>query len=395
MGKKMNNELLKNVKKHESYLKETFYQLHRNPELGEKEFKTQKFILSQLEGMGIQAKPIADTGVLAIIKGAKQGKTVALRADIDALPIQEETGLEYQSQNSGVMHACGHDAHTTILLGAAKILQAQKNELSGNVKLFFQPAEETVGGALRMINEGCLENPKVDAVFFGHVTVDYPLGMVSVKSGETSASSNYFTVTVKGSGTHGAMPHKGTDVIVATSQAILALQTICSRRTSPTDSVVVSVGSLHAGASGNVLPEKATFSGMIRTINPQTRARVKKDFCQILNGIAQAMDVEIDIDINDGYAATINDEEMTKLFKSSASKVLGKENVKNLPAPLLTLEDFSYFCQSVPGCYYRLGVANEEKGYTKPVHNSRFVVDPDAIIYGTALFVQIVKDFLE
>ena len=391
----MKNLHLSEVKKIEEYLKQTFYHLHRNPELGEKEYKTQEFILSQLKNMGIEAKPIADTGVLGIIRGTKAGKTVALRADMDALPIQEETGLSYQSQNPGVMHACGHDAHTTILLGTAKILQEQRNELKGNVKLFFQPAEETIGGALRMIEQGCMNNPSVDAVFFGHCTNDYPTGTVSVKSGATSASSNYFTVTFKGVGTHGAMPHKGTDVIVAASHAIIALQTICSRRTSPTDSVVVSVGSLHAGTSGNVLPETAIFSGMIRTINQDTRERVKQDFNQILTGIAQAMNVEVEIDVKDGYAATINDEEMTNLVKCSAKNVLGEENVKILSAPLLTLEDFSYFCQKAPGCYYHVGTANEEKGCINPLHNPKFVLDTEALVCGTALFIQISKNFLD
>ena len=390
----MDNSAFDKKKGIESFLEDTFRVLHSNPELSLKEEKTQKFILKELQNMGIDAVPIADTGVLGIIRGEKDGKTIALRADMDALPTKEETDLLYKSQNPNVMHACGHDAHMTMLLGAAKILQAKKSQLKGNVKLLFQPAEESKGGALRMIDAGCLENPKVDAVFFGHCAPDYPTGTIAVKSGATSASGVFFTVTFKGKSTHGSMPHKGSDVIVAMSQAIIALQTISSRRTNPTDSVVLSIGYVQAGAARNILPETATFMGMLRTLSSETKEKAVNDFKQILLGVAQAMDVEVDICVKDDYIATINDEKMTELVKSSAIKVLGEDNVKNLPASYLTLEDFSYFCQKVPGCYYHVGTLNEKKGCDKPLHSSRFKVDFDAIVCGTNVFVQIVEDFL-
>lgn len=394
MGLNEKNFWLNRAKGEENYLKETFYHLHRNPELSKEEYKTQSFILKELERLGIEATPIADTGVLGIVRGDKAGKTVALRADMDALPVQEETDLLYKSENPNVMHACGHDAHMTILLGAAKMLQSRKSELNGNVKLFFQPAEEKHGGALRMIGEDCLNNPKVDAVFFGHSSVDYPTGEIAVKSGSTSASGCVFRVVVSGKGTHGALPHKGTDVILATCQAIIALQTISSRRTDPTDSVVLSIGAINAGTSSNVLPDKATFKGMIRTLSAETMVKAQADLKQILTGIAQAMGVRVDIEIKDDYDATINDEQMTALVKLSAGKVLGEGKVKNLPSAYLTLEDFSYFCEKVPGCYFHLGTFNKEKGCINPLHSPKFMVDTDALIYGSAIYAQLAEDFL-
>lgn len=386
--------LLSEAKNLSSDLQEIFFQLHRHPELSGQEQQTQKRILAELEKLHIEAKPIAGTGVLAIIRGEKPGKTVALRADMDALPVQEETGLPYASENDGVMHACGHDAHMTMLLGAARLLNARKAELQGNVKLFFQPDEEDQGGALPMIAAGCMEDPHVDAVFFGHCSPDYPVGTIALRSGPTSASSNAFTVTFTGKGTHGAQPHKGTDVIVAACQVISALQTICSRRTDPTDSIVISVGSFHAGTAGNILPKTAEIQGTMRTLSPETRARAKEDFRQIVTGVSAAMGVQAQIDMRDGYAATVNDEAMTRLVRDSAAGILGSENVNTLPAPPLTLEDFCYFCQKAPGCYYRIGIGNPGNACNFPLHNPRFAVDPKALPYGTALYAQIALDFL-
>jgi len=390
----MEHPILQEAKALLPYMKDIFYQIHSHPERGRQEFQTQKLVLEELEKLGIEATPIADTGVLGIIRGKKAGKTVAFRADMDALPIQEETGLPYASTVPGVMHACGHDAHVTILLGAAKLLAARKDTLRGNVKLFFQPDEEGRGGAKRMIEAGCMEDPHVDAAFFGHVTPSYPVGEVCTVYGPSSAASNAFTVTFRGKGTHGATPNLGTDVIVAASQAVLALQTISSRRTAPTDPVVVTVGSFQAGNAGNVIPETAILNGMIRTVNPQTRERVKKDFVQILEGIAAAMGVAVDIDLREGYAATINDDAMTDLMRAAAGKIAGESNVHVLSKPGLGAEDFGYFLQEAPGCKYSVGVGNPEKGYTAPVHNPKFVADTDALAYGAAIFVQIAEDFL-
>lgn len=389
-----NNAFLQEAQAFAPELKEILFQIHRNPELGRNEYKTQALVLAELEKLGIEAKPIADTGVLGIIRGGKPGKTIAFRGDMDALPIEETTDLPYKSQTPGVMHACGHDVHVTVLLGAAKLLAAHKEELHGNVKLFFQPDEEGWGGALRMIEEGCMENPHVDAVFYGHSTPIRPAGSVLIGSGPRSAASNPFTLTFRGKGTHGANPSGGTDAIVAACQAVTALQTICSRRTHPLDSIVVSVGSFHAGTAGNIIPETAVLQGMMRTLKPATRERAKEDFRQIVAGIATAMGVEVDIDLREGYAATINDDAMTELARKSAVKVMGSENVYESKQPSLGTEDVGYFLQKAPGCYYSLGVGNEEMGYTKPLHNPGFTADPEALAYGAALFAQIAEDFL-
>ncbi len=389
----MSNALLQEAKSLGPWLQEIFFQIHRNPELGQQEHETQALILAELKKLGIEAEPIADTGVLGIIRGGKPGKTVAFRADMDALPVEEQTDLPYRSQVPGVMHACGHDSHVTVLLGAAKMLASRRETLQGNVKLFFQPDEEGWGGAERMIAAGCMEDPRVDAVFFGHSTPSVPTGAVTVRSGSVNAASNAFSLTFHGKGSHGASPQSGTDVIVAACQVVTALQTICSRRTSPTDSIVVTVGAFHAGVAGNVLPETAKLDGMIRTLNPETRARAKEDFRQIVSGIAEAMGVEVDIDLRDGYAATINDEAMTQLMRASAEKLLGSENVHASKNPSMGTEDFAYFSQVAPGCYYSFGVSDPAKSNV-PLHNPRYTVDPDALPYGAALYVQIAEDFL-
>ncbi len=391
----MSNAILQEAKTLAPYLEDIFYRIHKNPELGGTEYKTQALILEELNKLGIEAEPIADTGVLGIIRGAKPGKTVAFRADMDALPITELTELDYKSEIDGVMHACGHDAHVTILLGAAKMLAARKDTLCGNVKLFFQPNEEGDGGAERMIAAGCMENPHVDAVFFGHSIPSRSTGSITLRSGPVSAASNPFTVVFRGKGTHGANPSGGTDAIVAACQAVTALQTICSRRTHPTDSIVISVGAFHAGTAGNIIPETATIQGIMRTLTPETRARAKEDFHQIVSGIAAAMGVEAEIDLRDGYSASINDETMAQLVRTAAGKVFGQENVFETKYPSLGTEDIGYFMEKAPGCYYSLGVRNEEKGYTYPLHNPRFTADPDALPCGAALYVQIAEDFLQ
>lgn len=389
----MENKFLVEAKAFAPYLQEIYAQIHSHPELGRQEYQTQALILKELAEMGIEATPIADTGVLGIIRGSKPGKTVAFRADMDALPIEEVADVPYKSQNSGVMHACGHDSHVTILLGLAKIMSTKRAELSGNIKLFFQPDEEGQGGAKRMIEAGCLENPKVDGVFFSHCSPGYVTGTAASRFGSVNAASNTFTVIFKGIGAHGAQPHNGTDVIVAASSAVIALQTISSRRTNPTDSVVVTVGSFQAGTAPNILPETATLKGMIRTLNPDTRERAKKDFLQIINGIASTMNVDVDIDLREGYAATVNNDDMVRLMRAAAVKVLGEENVRTVPAPSLGTEDFGYFCQEAPGCNFSYGVAAPDVAH-KPLHNPGFALDTNALPYGAAVYAQIAEDFL-
>lgn len=389
----MENKYLQQAKALAPWLEEIFKHLHQHPELSKQEYETQKFIMAQLEKMGIEAAPCADTGVVGIIRGVKPGKTVGFRADMDALPVEEATDLPYKSQNPGVMHACGHDSHVTVLLGLAKIMSAHKDELKGNIKLFFQPAEEKDGGAKRMVEAGAMEDPKVDAVFFSHCTSYQPVGKIHVRSGATSAASDGFIVTFRGVGCHGAYPHRGTDSIVAACQVVTALQTISSRRNDPADPVVVTVGAIHAGTAGNVVPDSCEIRGTIRTVNPKTRMRVKEDFKQIVTGVAAAMGVEADIFIKEGYAATICDDAMVELTRAAGAKVLGEENVIKTPEITMGGEDFAYFCEAAPGCCFRLGVSSEKTNAVS-VHNPGFTVDLDALPYGAAVYAQIAEDFL-
>ena len=373
---------------------ELFRTIHQYPELGCGEHRTAGLIRRRLEELGVPYTPVADTGTVALIRGAHPGRTLAFRADMDALPIQEDTNLPYSSRTPNVMHACGHDFHTAALLGTAELLQKRGNLIHGTVKLFFQPDEEGDGGASRMIAAGCMENPHVDAMLCCHVDSSIPTGTFAVKSGPACAASNPFTVVLHGRGSHGAKPHLGADVIAAGAQVITALQTISSRRVSPTDPVVVTVGSFHAGEAGNVLPEEARFSGMIRTMSAQTREQVKSDFRSIVSNTAAAMGVTAEVRMIDGYPCCYNDPAMTELIQNAAAGILGRENVLPQPDPTLGTDDFGCFSALVPGCYYYIGVGSEAKGYTYPNHNPHFAADPDALPLAAAVEAQAALDFL-
>lgn len=375
-------------------MEELFFALHRCPELGRGERQTAFLIRRRLEALGIPYSPMADTGTMAVIRGGMPGRTIGFRADIDALPITEDTGLAYASRNPGVMHACGHDFHTAALLGAAELLQNRRAELPGTVKLFFQPDEEGNGGAARMIAEGCMENPYVDAMLCCHVESGIPTGTLSTRSGPVCAASNPFAVTLRGRGSHGAKPHLGSDVIVAGAHILTALQTISSRRTDPAEPVVVTVGSFHSGAAGNVLPEEAEFTGILRTMGGGARERVKAEFRAIVSGVAAAMGVEAEIEIFESYPGCRNDPSITDLLRRAAGKILGPENILEQEAPSMGTDDFGYFSDAAPGCYYYIGVGNEARGYTCPNHNPHFAADPDALPLAAAVEAQAALDFL-
>ncbi len=375
-------------------LEEIFQTLHQFPELGNCEHSSAALIRARLDALGIPYTPLLDTATVAVIRGHAPGRTIGFRADIDALPLTEETGLPYASRTCGVMHACGHDFHTAALLGAAELLARRRNKFAGTVKLFFQPDEEGDGGAARMIAAGCMENPTVDAMLCCHVESGIPTGTLSVRSGPICAASNPFAVTIRGRGSHGAKPHLGTDVIVAGAQTVTALQTISSRRTSPTEPVVVTVGSFHSGTAGNILPEEAKLTGILRTMGGEAKERVKADFRAIVSGIAAGMGVEAEIEIFESYPGCRNDPAVTSLLRQAAAKVLGEPNVLELDAPSLGTDDFGYFSDTAPGCYYYIGVGNEEKGFTCPNHNPRFAADPDALPLAAAVAAQAALDFL-
>ena len=390
----MENKFVQEVRAMSPWLKEVFCQIHQNPELGNQEFKTQALILSELEKMGVKGEKIIGTGVVATIYGGKPGKTIAFRGDMDALPIEEKTDLPYKSQVPGVMHACGHDLHTTALLGIARWFVNHKEEMCGNLKLLFQPNEEGNGGAKRMVEAGCMENPKVDAVFFGHC-VTIPLGQVTVRVGAMSASDDPFMITFRGKGTHGAQPQNGTDTIVGACQVITALQTVCSRRTHPSDSVLLTIGSIHGGVEGNgsIIPEIVKVDGILRTHTPENRTRARNDLIEIATGVAAAMGIQAEITWKEGFTASINDEGMTNLMRKSAAKIFGEENILPNP-PGLGAEDFGYFSDVAPGCYYRFGVGDPKQDHYYPLHNAKFQLDPEALTYAVALFAQITNDYL-
>ena len=376
-------------------LQEIFRALHRRPELGNQERHTAGLIRSVLAELDIEYTPLLETGSAALIRGGRPGRTIAFRADMDALPITEETGLPYASQVPGVMHACGHDFHTAALLGAAFLLQRRRASLAGNVKLLFQPDEEGDGGAARMIQAGCMENPRVDGALCCHVESGVPTGTVSVRSGPICAASNPFSVTLRGRGSHGAKPHLGSDVIAAGAQLVTALQTISSRRTDPTEPVVVTVGSFHSGAAGNVLPEEAVLAGILRTMSGGARERVKEDLRAITAGIAAAMGVEAEVRLTESYPCCANAPAVTELVRRAAAEILGPENVLEMGEPSLGADDFGYFANLVPSCYYYIGVGSADGSCAFPNHNPRFAADPAALPLAAAVAAQAAVDFLK
>ncbi len=366
---------------------------HANPELGFEEYETSKFIKAFLQSEGIEYTEVSGTGICAIIKG-RGDKTIGLRADIDALPLEDKKGCEYSSKVKGRMHACGHDAHTTILLGAAKLLNSVKEELKGNVKLFFEPAEETVGGARFMIREGVLENPHVDCVIGLHVDENTQVGKVGIKRGVVNAASNPFTIKIKGKGGHGAHPEDTVDPIVIASTVILSLQTIVSREIPPQDPAVVTIGSIHGGTAQNIIPEEVTLSGIIRTMRTEHREYVKKRLQEIVQGIALSMRGDCEINIEESYPCLYNNDEVLDLVESSAKNIIGEENIRKLKNPSMGVESFAYFSMERPSAFYFLGVRNEGNGIIHPAHGSLFDIDEEALPIGVAIQCKAVFEYL-
>lgn len=389
-------EILKTSNDLKSWLIDIRRDIHKYPELGMDEYRTRDKIIEHLTAMGIPyEKDIANTAVVGLIKGEKEGKTVALRADMDALPIQELNDVPYKSIHDGKMHACGHDAHTTILLGAARVLNDHKDKLHGNVKLFFQPAEETVGGAKPMIEDGVMENPKVEAVFGVHVAPELPTGEVAVKYGQMNASSDTIIIKVKGNNAHGAYPHTGTDAIVIAAQVINTLQTIVSRNVDPREAAVISIGVIEGGTQKNIVAEEVNMIGTVRTLDPNVRDLVLARVEEVLKNTTRSMGGSYEFEIGtDGYAALINDDDMVNLVYQSATDLLGAEKVSTMRTPSMGVEDFSYFAAAAPGAFYRVGCGNEEKGIIHGAHTGKFDIDENCLPIGVAMQVKNVFAFL-
>jgi len=364
---------------------------HQRPELGRAEHATSARIAEELSRLGIEVRKAAGTGVVGIFRGARPGRCVALRADMDALPVEEATGLPFSSENPGVMHACGHDMHAAALLGAARLLADRRAALCGSVRFFFQPDEEGDGGAQRMIDDGCMEG--VDAVFGAHVSPELPVGMVAVRPGKAYAASNPFDLTVRGRSAHGAEPHLGADAIVAASAMVGALQTLVSRTVSPLESAVVSVGSFHAGTARNIIAGEAQLSGIIRCFGHAMRRELTERMSALIQGMAAAHGVEAELKIHWGYSGVINDEKMTALLHASAVKLLGEGAVTDETFPTLGTEDFGAFLDAAPGSYWHVGVGRPGcKNF--PLHNPGFNPDESALKIAAALHAQTAWDFL-
>lgn len=370
--------------------------IHMHPEVGFEEVRTSNLIKDFLKNEGIEYTSVAGTGVCGIIRGTKEGsgKTIGIRADMDALPIQDNKVCEYKSTVKGKMHACGHDGHTTILLGVAKLLNRHKDLFSGNVKLLFEPAEETTGGASIMIKEGALENPKVDRVIGLHVTEDLECGKIRIKKGVVNAASNPYKIKIKGSGGHGAAPSATVDPIVIGANVVSVLQTIVSREISAVNPAVITVGSFHGGTAQNIIPEEVELSGIIRTMTVEDRAFACKRLKEIAEGTAMTARGSAEVFIEESYPCLINDDDSVDLVKNAAIKVLGEENVIEQKNPSMGVESFAYFAMERPSAFYFLGTGNKEKGTDKSAHSSLFDIDEDALPLGVAIQCQSALDYL-
>lgn len=379
-------------KKYKDYVIEMRREFHMYPESSFEEFRTSKRIKEELDKLNIPYEELAGTGVLASIKGAKEGKTVALRADIDALEIQETNDVEYKSKNEGKMHACGHDGHAAMLLGAAHMLMDIQDEIKGEVKLIFQPAEEVAGGAKKMIEESNFMD-SVDSVFGIHLWSDLETGKVSVEEGPRMAAADFFDIRVTGAAGHGSMPHQTVDAVVVASSIVMNLQTLVSREFSPLESVVLSIGSIHSGTRFNIIAGEATLSGTSRCFNPEIREQMPKSIERISKGLADAYRAKVELDYNHGTPPTINDKASSKIAQNAVEKIAGKE--ANVEMEKTTGgEDFAFFLEKAPGAFAFVGIRNDEKGANYPHHHDKFDMDEDALEIGSMLHVQYALDFL-
>lgn len=371
-------------------------ELHRHPELGTQEHETHARICALLDKWGIEHRDIADTGVLGIIRGGKPGNVVGIRADIDALPLQEDKTRSYCSLNDGVMHACGHDVHTTVLLGVAKLCSEMGSELPGTVKLFFQPAEETVGGGERMVQQGACEDPKVDYSIGLHVQPYMDAGFVELRYGQLNAACDTVTITVRGKAGHGAYPERGNDAIVAAAGVITALQTFVSRSISPLNSAVLTVGTIHGGVRSNIVADEVTMTATLRTLDPETRSFAARRITEIAQGVAQGYGCQAEVEVELGYSALINTDAVVDVIRENAVRLLGEDHVLMKQYPSLGGEDFQYFSDASTrgGAFYHLGCGNREKGITAALHNQQFDVDERCIPVGIELQLNILMELL-
>ncbi|MDD6051441.1 MAG: M20 family metallopeptidase [Clostridiales bacterium] len=365
--------------------------LHRIPEGGFKEFKTQQAIMAALEEIGVPYTT-ERTWVIGLIEGAYPGETVAIRADMDALPLTEPEGCPFRSEHEGMMHACGHDAHTAMALGAAKVLNGLKSQLHGKVKFLFQPAEETDGGAEPMVQAGAMENPHVDRVYGLHVMPHLPVGKVETRTGTLNASTDEIQLTIRGKAGHGAYPEQGTDAILCAAQVITALQSIVSRNVSPLQSAVVTIGKIEGGTAQNIICDEVRMQGTLRTANADLRRMMKERITQITQNVAAAMGCTAQVDIVPGYAALVNDAAEAERVRRIATRLFGPENVVEKPAPSMGGEDFSFFSDCAPGEFFHVGCVDPAWMPAPPLHSRDFHLNEDCLTIGTLMHVALVLD---
>ncbi|MBI4726394.1 amidohydrolase [candidate division TA06 bacterium] len=368
---------------------------HARPELSFNEVLTSKAIAAELKRLGYQVKTgVGKTGVVGLIKGKSAGRTVALRADMDALPVQEENQVPYRSRNPGKMHACGHDGHCAMLLGAALILARDRANLKGHVKLLFQPGEETPpGGALGMIAAGALQNPKVNAVFGLHLDSSLPSGRIGLRQGPMMAASDNFDIIIKGKGGHAARPHHCLDPIAAGAQIVMALQTIVSRRTDPVQPAVVTVGKFVSGAKHNIIPETALLEGTARSIDRHTWKMMPLWIKQTAEGTAKANGLAAAVEYERGYPVLYNDPKMVDFAESVINRMPGHPSVVHIKDPLMGGEDFAYFLQKAPGAFLRLGSCKDSKT-AHPWHHPKFNIDEEVLPTGAKLLAELAEQYL-
>lgn len=370
--------------------------LHRHPELSLQEFRTSEKVCSILSEFGIPYDTgFAKTGVIATLEGNEPGPCIALRADMDALPLQECPGRSYGSENRGIMHACGHDAHTAILLGAARLLRERLKDIKGKIVLLFQPAEESIGGARMMVEEGIFEKFGIQAVFGLHVHGDIPCGYMGINRDRVCASVDNFRGIIKGNKAHGAYPHQGNDAVVAAGQIVVLLQTVVSRQVNPLEGAVLTIGSIHGGTAPNIIADEVVIEGTLRTHSSENRDLLIKRVREIISGTAATMNCNADVEIIRGTPALTNDLELALMVRAVSAEVLGEEKALLLETPTMGGEDFAYYLEKVKGAFYRLGSGNEEKGITSPGHSSEFDIDEDCLPIGVALQTAVALRWLE
>lgn len=373
---------------------------HMHPELSNREERTARVVAEKLRALGLEVKTgVGKHGVVALLKGAKPGPVVAVRADMDALPIQENIDVPYKSRNPGIKHACGHDVHTTIGLGVAEVLSKMPDQIQGTIKFIFQPAEEgpppgEEGGAALMVKEGALENPRPQAIFGLHVMPNIEVGMVGYNSGPAMASADRFVITVKGKKVHGAYPHDGVDAVVVAAECVSALQTIRSRRINTQEPLVISVGMIQGGNRFNIIADEVKLEGTVRTLSEEVRKSAREMMHQTLAGVTSAYGASFDMQYVENAAVTYNDPALVEESLPTFKRILGAAKLIS-PKPQMGAEDFSYFQRVIPGFFYFLGVGNKAKGITAMIHTPEFDVDEESLVIGVNVMSNVLLDYLD